>query len=111
AAIEVLAKASPAEVLDDHIHRLALVPLIGAPVVDLGDVRMPDRRALFGGKPERPFKTFGGTEIGVHDLDRDDSLVDEIEGVEHRRVDTTAAPGAELVATSHDATVELGSHH
>ena len=39
AAVEVLAQASATEVLDDDVHRLALVPRVGTPVVDLGDVR------------------------------------------------------------------------
>ena len=111
ATIEVLAQAAATEVLDDDVHRLALVPGVGTPVVDLGDVGMLDRGALLGGQPERPLEALARAEVGMDDLDRHDTLIDQVKGIENSSVDTTAAARSELIATRHDPTVELCIHH
>jgi hypothetical protein len=98
-------------VLDDDVHRLAVVPHIGAPVVDLGDVGVFDRRPLLGREAERPLEPLPCGEIRVNDLHRHDRLVDQVKCIEHGSVDTTAAAGTELIATRHDPTVELCIHH
>ena len=109
-AVEVLAQTPATEVLDDDVHRLAVVPDVGAPVVDLGDVGVLDGGALLGGHPERAFEAFTRAEIGVDDLDGNDSLFDQVKGIEDSGIDTTAAPRSELVATRDDPTVELCIH-
>ena len=111
ATIEVLAQTATTEVLDDDVHRLALVPRVGAPVVDLGDVRVLDRRTLLGGETERTLEALARTEIRMDDLDRDDALIDQVKGIEDRRIDSAAAARPELIATRHDPTVELCIHH
>ena len=61
APVEVLAQASAAEVLDDDVHRLAVVPHIGAPVVDLGDVGVLDGCALLGSEAEGALESSAGS--------------------------------------------------
>ena len=91
ASVEVLAQAPSPEVLDDDVHRLAVVPDVGAPVVDLGDVGVLDRRALFCSHSERSFEALARAEIRMHDFDRDNTLLDQVERIEDGRVDTAAA--------------------
>ncbi len=110
ATVEVLAQAAATEVLDDDVHRLAVVPDVGAPVVDLGDVGMLDGGTLLGSHPERPFEALTRAEVRVDDLDGDDSLFDQVKGIEDSSIDTTAAPRSELIPTRDDPTVELCIH-
>jgi hypothetical protein len=72
---------------------------------------MLDRGALLGGEPKRSLEALNRAEVGMNDFDRHDTLIDQVEGIENGRIDTTAAAGAQLIATSHDPTVELRIHH
>ena len=109
--IEVLAQAAAADVFDDDVHRLAVVPHIGAPVVDLGDVGVLDRGALLGGEAERTLEPGAVAEVGMDDLHGHDPTFNQVKGIENGSIDTAAAARPELVATRDDPTVELCIHH